>query len=153
MTIAQAAEAASEGRLRILIVGAGIAGMTLAALLERWEIRPAIVECAKSTDAAGYNLGLYPVGSRVLHGLGLHRRFAEATAALRKYQLYNGVGQQMQDVDLGSLFDLYGPISGIRRAELIELLASRVATDRMIYQTTVGAIEPDAFLRSGPGIE
>jgi 2-polyprenyl-6-methoxyphenol hydroxylase-like FAD-dependent oxidoreductase len=72
MSIAATAEEAAEGRLQVLIVGAGIAGLTRAALLARSGVRPAIVEPAESASGAGYNLGLYPVGSRVLHGLGLY---------------------------------------------------------------------------------
>lgn len=55
--------------MRILIVGAGIGGLTLAALLRRWDVQPDIIDRAPSFDHAGYMLGLYPLGSRVLHGL------------------------------------------------------------------------------------
>lgn len=142
MTIAARAEAAAAGRLKILIVGAGIAGLTLAALLERSGVRPAIVERAKPAPAAGYNLGLYPVGSRVLHGLGLYRQFAEMTAALQRYQIFNGVGQLMQEADLGALFDRYGPICGVRRAELVGLLAGGLGPERVIYDATIEAVAP-----------
>ena len=67
MSIAADAAAASTGRLRILIVGAGIAGTALAALLRRWDLRPALVERTKPSSAAGYNLGVYPVGRRISH--------------------------------------------------------------------------------------
>jgi 2-polyprenyl-6-methoxyphenol hydroxylase-like FAD-dependent oxidoreductase len=137
MTIAARARQAAEGRFRTLIVGAGIAGLTLAALLDHFEVGAAIVERSAASRCRGYNLGLYPVGSRVLHGLGLYREFVETSTPLGIYQLWNGVGQQMQQADLAALFDRYGPICGLRRAELIDLLASRVAADRMIFEATV----------------
>ena len=59
--------------MRILIVGAGIGGLTLAALLRRWGVQPDIIDRAPSFDHAGYMLGLYPLGSRVLHGLHVRR--------------------------------------------------------------------------------
>jgi 2-polyprenyl-6-methoxyphenol hydroxylase-like FAD-dependent oxidoreductase len=142
VTIAAAAERASSGRFKTLIVGGGIAGLSLAALLQRWDERPVIVEHAAASHAIGYNLGIYPVGAGILHGLGLFSRFVEASEVLRKYELYNGVGQQVAQWDLTGLFGHYGPIRGIRRAELIDLLASTLAGDQIIYTATIGAIEP-----------
>jgi 2-polyprenyl-6-methoxyphenol hydroxylase-like FAD-dependent oxidoreductase len=142
MTIAAKTENEAQGRLKVLIVGAGIAGLTLAALLERSGVRPAIVERAAGSPSAGYNLGLYPVGSRVLHGLDLYPQFADAIVALARYQLCNGVGEIMQEADLGALFDRYGPICGIRRAELLDLLASGLAIGQIVHEATIAAIAP-----------
>jgi hypothetical protein len=56
--------------MRVLIVGAGIAGLTLSALLRQKGIKPQIVDRASDFAQAGYMLGLFPMGNRVLHGLG-----------------------------------------------------------------------------------
>ena len=47
-------------RMRILIVGAGIAGMTLAALLARRGIHATLIERAPNLEHAGYMLGREP---------------------------------------------------------------------------------------------
>src|SRR5579859_7725960 len=110
MTLADTTTASASGRFKTLIIGAGVAGTSLAALLGRWGERPVIVERGKRDTTAGYNLGIYPVGGRITHGLGLFPRFADMTAAMRRYQLFNGVGHQMRDWDLAALFEKYGPI-------------------------------------------
>lgn len=140
MTLAEETAKASAGRLKTLIIGGGIAGMALAALLNRWGERPVIVERGKPNQSAGYNLAIYPVGGRIMHGLGLFPQFAQNSVVARRYQLYNGVGEQIQEWDLGPLFDMYGPIVGLRRSELVALLASKVDPGQVLYEATVSAI-------------
>lgn len=141
MTIATEAQAACNGRMRTLIVGAGVAGTALAALLRVWGEQPVIIERAAPGNAAGYNLGIYPVGGRIMHGLGLFPRYQAATISAHTYELFNGVGHLMQTFELGTLFDLYGPIAGIRRSELIELLSSKLDAGSVIHQATIARIE------------
>lgn len=141
MSAAETALAACQGRLRILIVGAGIAGTALAALLRRWDIGAAIVERAAPSIVAGYNLGIYPVGGRVMHGLGLYPAYEAASEAIHTYQVFNGAGQKMQECDLGALFDSYGPIAGIRRAELLQLLRGPLGENPIIHSTTITGLE------------
>jgi 2-polyprenyl-6-methoxyphenol hydroxylase-like FAD-dependent oxidoreductase len=139
MTLAEATAGAS-GRLKTLIIGGGIAGMALAALLNRWGERPVIVERSKPSQSAGYNLAIYPVGGRIMHGLGLFPQFVQSSVVARRYQLCNGVGEQIQEWDLGPLFDMYGPIVGLRRSELIALLASKIDPGQVLYEATVSSI-------------
>jgi 2-polyprenyl-6-methoxyphenol hydroxylase-like FAD-dependent oxidoreductase len=51
------------------VVGAGIAGLTLAGLLCRPGRPPVIIE-RSAAAGDGYAVGLYPLGRYVLHGLG-----------------------------------------------------------------------------------
>jgi FAD-dependent urate hydroxylase len=55
--------------MRVLIVGAGIAGLTLSAPLRQKGIRARLVDRAADFNTAGYMLALFPMGNRVLHGL------------------------------------------------------------------------------------
>ena len=85
--------------MRILIVGAGIGGMTLAALLDRRGERPDLVERAPDLEHAGYMLGLYSLGYRVLRGLGLYERFAAASVPADEYEVFDGDGENQALVD------------------------------------------------------
>ena len=49
--------------MRIVIIGAGIGGMTLAALLKQRGLQPTLIERAANFDHAGYMLGLWPLGA------------------------------------------------------------------------------------------
>jgi len=66
--------------MRILIVGAGVGGLTLAALLRQRGLTPDIVDSASSVASASYPIALHTLGSRVLHGLGMHRTFTTISA-------------------------------------------------------------------------
>jgi 2-polyprenyl-6-methoxyphenol hydroxylase-like FAD-dependent oxidoreductase len=130
-----------DGRIRTLIVGAGIASLTLAALLRQRGERPAIIERAPDLNQAGYNLALYPLGSRVLHGLGLFDRFLEVSVPAPHYRLGNGRGEIVHDFDMSSLLKSFGPIQGIRRAELLDLLRGGLGDVAIHFGATIAALE------------
>ncbi len=54
--------------MRVLIVGAGIAGLSLAAMLRLRGIDPILIEKAFSDQDGGY-VSVWPMGTHVLHGL------------------------------------------------------------------------------------
>jgi 2-polyprenyl-6-methoxyphenol hydroxylase-like FAD-dependent oxidoreductase len=65
--------------MRVLIVGGGVAGLALAAMLARQGREPVVVERAGSYRDSGYGIALYPFGSAVLHGIGAYPGFAAAS--------------------------------------------------------------------------
>jgi FAD-dependent urate hydroxylase len=108
--------------MQIVIAGAGIGGLTLAALLQRRGLKPVIVDRAPDFSHAGYMLGLYPIGNRVLHGLGLFDRFVAESAPMATYCVYNGHCQLVHEYDLGAIGQRLGPIRQIARTELLGVL-------------------------------
>ncbi len=58
---------------RILVVGAGITGLTAAALLERRGIVVDVVEKMPDWNQRGYGITIMPAGLRVLDELGVLR--------------------------------------------------------------------------------
>lgn len=110
--------------MRILIAGAGIAGLTLAALLRQRGFLPEVVERAPGFGGPGYMLALYPLGSRVLHGLGLYDRFVETSQPLALHDLCDGRGKLVQSYDFSELVERFGHLGQLERRELLELLRS-----------------------------
>jgi len=110
--------------MRVLIVGAGIGGLTLAALLRRWNVEPDLIDRAPNFDHAGYMLGLYPLGSRILHGLGAFDAFVAASEPMDYYAVANGKGEVINRYELGVVTDRFGPIRQLSRGDLLGLLAA-----------------------------
>jgi len=107
--------------VKTLVVGAGIAGLTLGGLLCRQERPPVIVERSAS-PADGYAIGLYPLGSCVLHGLGAYRELAARSLVLERYELSASSGRVLQSLDMSVLTSAVGPLLMASRSDLVEVL-------------------------------
>jgi 2-polyprenyl-6-methoxyphenol hydroxylase-like FAD-dependent oxidoreductase len=107
--------------VRVLVIGAGIAGLTLAGRLCQQGRPPVIVERAVSADS-GYAIGLYPLGSCVLHGIGAYEELARRAVALQRYELASTTGRVLQSFDMTALTAAAGPLHMVTRAELLGLL-------------------------------
>lgn len=122
-----------------------MAGLTLAARLCQQGRTPVIVERATSAEG-GYAIGLYPVGSCVLHGLGTFERLMELSLPLERYEMASGSGQVLQSFDLSILVGDIGPLLMINRADLVCLLESSCADADLRRGVTVTSLvqHPDA---------
>ena len=69
---------------RILIIGAGIAGLTLATALRRKGYAPELVERSAAWPTVGAGINLPANGVRVLRALGIGNAVARTAAVLRR---------------------------------------------------------------------
>lgn len=126
--------------MKILIVGAGIGGMALAALLRQRGISVSLIERKKSLADAGYMLTLYPMGSRVLHGLGSFDDFVNRSSEFRYYEVSNGHGELLHRFDLSSVSESVGFTGQILRRDLLEILQSSAPDVPLLLDTGVRSI-------------
>ena len=110
--------------MRTLIVGAGIAGLTLAGLLSRQGRPPVVVDRRPEGPDAGYGLALWPHGSRVLHALGVHDEFVARSEPMRSYVARDGAGRELTTSPMPESISAYGHLGVIDRADLLGLLRS-----------------------------
>jgi 2-polyprenyl-6-methoxyphenol hydroxylase-like FAD-dependent oxidoreductase len=125
--------------VKALIIGAGMAGLTLAARLCQQGRSPVIVERALSIEG-GYALGLYPLESCVLHGLGTYQRLVEQAQPLERYELSSASGQRLQSLDLSVLTGDIGPLLMISRSDLLRLLESSCTDADLRRGVTVSSL-------------
>jgi 2-polyprenyl-6-methoxyphenol hydroxylase-like FAD-dependent oxidoreductase len=123
--------------MRVLIVGAGIAGMSLAAMLRLRGIESLLIERARPEEDAGYVIGLWPIGTRVLHGLNLYEEFVREALPMRTYRLCNGKGELIKEFSLERIAAEFGYIGLLERQLLIRLLQSRVSPGSIRWGVTV----------------
>jgi 2-polyprenyl-6-methoxyphenol hydroxylase-like FAD-dependent oxidoreductase len=137
---------ARTGSLRVLVVGAGVAGLTLAQRLRAAGLSPALVERACSHADAGYMLALMPFVDPVIRRIGVDDAYRDASVRLRRYGLHGHTGKLLREYAMGDLFDDFGDYRGIARGELLQVLAHTGAA--VSYDTTLAAVRqtPDAAI-------
>jgi len=124
--------------MEILIIGAGMGGLALAALLRQRGIGCTVVDRATDFAQAGYMLTLYPMGARVLHGLGVFGEFEKRSSPFDAYEVFNGRSELLHRFDLTPISTDFGYTGQILRSDLLEIL--RMAA-------------PDVPLRMGLSLE
>lgn len=117
--------------------------MTLAALLDRRGVRAELVERAPDFEHAGYMLGLYSLGYRVLHGLGLYEAFREASLPCDEYHVFDGDGDPVQQWSMAPITDRFGPVLSSTRPQLVELLRGGLGEVEPRMSTAVVDVKPD----------
>ena len=115
---------------RILIVGAGIAGITLAQLLRGRGMHPVLID--RSADSgrmigdnrAGYMLALMPMVDPIIDELDCREAYLEASVGIDRYIAHAHTGRVLRQDHLGDLLADYGDYRGISRAALLDVLTA-----------------------------
>lgn len=130
-------------RPRILIAGAGIASLTLAAGLERWGISPTVVEINEATLSRGLALMLTSNVALALRRIGVDRTVIERGIVLERIVQSDASGNPVAEHDFRPSNDRYAPNIGITRDALISCL-SRGNRTPIRYATTIASIKEAA---------
>jgi FAD-dependent urate hydroxylase len=133
---------ATPPNMRILIAGAGIGGLTLAALLENRGVYARVAERAPGFEHAGYSLSLYLLGSRVLHGLGLYRPFAERSVEVTAYRVHDDRGRLLKTWSLEPIASRFGAILSSTRPALVQVLHAGLRKTVVEFDKALESLKP-----------
>jgi FAD-dependent urate hydroxylase len=115
-----------ENHCRILIVGAGLAGLALTRALRRAGFAPQLIEREAGWEDAGTGMYLPANGVRALRTLGLEETVAAQAAPIPRQRLLDHRGRLLADIDLQQLWGDVGPCLALPRAELHQVLREGV---------------------------
>ena len=125
-------------RCRILVVGAGLAGLALARALRQAGFAPEVIEQAERWNGGGTGMYLPANGVRALRALGLEAAVAARAAPIPRQRLLDHRGRLLADIDLRELWGDVGPCLALPRVDLHQVLREGVPVR---LGRTVGSLE------------
>ena len=109
--------------LRILIVGAGIAGLGAARALRQHGFAPDVVERESAWAHTGAGIYLPGNTARALRALGLESAVIERASPIPRQRLCDNHGNLLADIDVATLWRDVGPCLALHHPDLREVLA------------------------------
>lgn len=126
---------------RILIVGGGIAGLSLAIALRRRGLTSEIVDRADGWPTSGAGLYLVGAATRALGQLELDRPVLDEGAVIRTQTFRDHRGDQLAEIDAHEYWKACGPCLGVSRSALHRVLADGIHGLSMRFGVTVLAMQ------------
>jgi 5-methylphenazine-1-carboxylate 1-monooxygenase len=131
----------------IIIVGAGIGGLTLGLALHAAGIPCRIFESTAEIRAVGVGINLLPHATKELAALGLEADLARAAISTQDATFFNRFGQLIYQEPLGRAAGYAHPQFSIHRGDLqmilLEAFRSRAGADRISTNRHCIAVEQD----------
>jgi 2-polyprenyl-6-methoxyphenol hydroxylase-like FAD-dependent oxidoreductase len=122
--------------MEVLIIGAGIGGLTLGLMLHRAGIACRIFEASPELKAVGVGINILPHASRELCALGLEDALAKVAVTTREYCFYNRFGQYIYSEPAGRFAGYDVPQFSIHRGDLqmvlLDAFIARAGADKVI---------------------
>jgi 2-polyprenyl-6-methoxyphenol hydroxylase-like FAD-dependent oxidoreductase len=125
---------------KILIVGAGIGGLTSAAALAQHGFSPELVERDPAWVAVGAGIAIQPNAMRILRWLGMDGSIRAVGAALRRWTFTDEQGEFLCQHDLDGLWGDLGPGVCITRRKLQQVLIAGAGPAPVRLGTSVSAL-------------
>ncbi|OJJ76980.1 hypothetical protein ASPBRDRAFT_190324 [Aspergillus brasiliensis CBS 101740] len=130
----------SRRPFHVIIVGASIAGLTLAHCLSNTGIEFTILEARSDTYPDGAGLVILPNGARILDQLGLYQDVLDQGQCMVSHSTWLGTGHLLRRVDAGRIRYLRRtdyPVLIISRRTLLGILYTRLQRSLLFFNRRV----------------
>jgi 2-polyprenyl-6-methoxyphenol hydroxylase-like FAD-dependent oxidoreductase len=143
----------------VIVVGAGIGGLTLALMLKRRGIAVRVYEAASEIRPIGVGISVLPHASRELDELGLTPELLKVAVEAKESCFFNRFGQFIFKEPVGRFAGYPWPQLQIHRGDLQQVLyrafvaeagADRVVTGRRCVRVDQGGSSATATFTTGP---
>lgn len=119
--------------MKVVIIGAGIAGLTLGLACQRAGMDVKIYDQARELRTIGGGILLWPHGLRFLDELGLAESLRPAWMSVKHMNIINHLGKRICDDAHAELYALMnGEILPIDRSQLQQLLVKQLKKDTLV---------------------
>jgi 2-polyprenyl-6-methoxyphenol hydroxylase-like FAD-dependent oxidoreductase len=129
---------------RILIVGGGIGGLSVATALHRAGLTAELVERSTTWPAIGSGINLPANGVRALRALGIGEAFGRAAAVVGRWGFFDQRARLLCETDLEALWGKVGPCLAMTRVKLQEALLGGAAAVTHRLGVSLTALAQDA---------
>jgi 2-polyprenyl-6-methoxyphenol hydroxylase-like FAD-dependent oxidoreductase len=126
--------------MRVLISGAGIAGLTAAYWLRSYGFTPTVVERAPSLVTGGYKIDLRGTALEVLRRMRIHHAVVAASTNMQRASLVDRDGQVINKMSGAEFGHRVGDDVEIVRGTLCQILKDSIADVEFIFGDSIRAI-------------
>lgn len=126
--------------MRVLISGAGIAGLTAAFWLRRYGFAPTIVERAPALATGGYKIDVRGTALQVLRRMGIHDAIVAAGTDMQGALLVDKHGKVINEMSGDAFGHRAGEDVEIVRGTLCQILMDRISEAEFIFGDSIRSI-------------
>jgi 2-polyprenyl-6-methoxyphenol hydroxylase-like FAD-dependent oxidoreductase len=130
--------------MRILIVGGGMAGWTLAGHLRRRGHTPILAEHVAEYRRVGFSIGLYPFSANTMRETGVFDRYEAAALWAQDYAMFDAHGGELARLSVADVLGrAHGGMGLLHRADLMDMMVAGAEGTDVRMGTSLTALEQD----------